>query len=91
MTGPVIMLDDAKAWLRVDSADEDTLIQGMIDTATAEALHLADALDQDAETIPDGIKTAILLHVAALYDKREDGTIPPASTALARRHRVWDI
>lgn len=34
-TEPVITLDDAKAWLKVETADEDALIQGLIDAFTA--------------------------------------------------------
>ena len=92
MTLPTIVtLEEAKVFLRVDHEDEDAILDGLIATATAEALHLADDLDSDAESFPEGIKTAVLLHVEALYDRANGGGVPDASAALARRHRDWSV
>lgn len=92
MTLPIIVtMEEAKAFLRLDHDDEDVLVEGFIATATAEALHLADDLDPEAESFPDGIKTAVLLHVEALYDRESGGGVPDASAALARRHRDWSV
>lgn len=92
MTLPTILtLDEAKVFLRVDHEDEDALVEGFIATATAEALHLADDLDPEADSFPEGIKTAVLLHVEALYDRHNGGAVPEASAALSRRHRDWSV
>lgn len=87
----IVTLNEVKAWLRVDYDDEDTVLEGMIETATAEALHLADGLEQGAEAVPPALKTAVLLHVASLFEGRSEGGVPPASSALARRHRNWSV
>lgn len=94
MTLPVICtLAEAKLFLRVDHDDEDAVIQELILTATAEALHLADDIDPEGETFPPGLKTAILMHVCAIYEDRynEGASVPDASAALARRHRNWSV
>jgi len=92
MTLPTIVtLEEAKLFLRFDAADLDGLIAGHLETATAEALHLADNIDPEAGSFPPGLKTAILLHVAALFELENGGSVPEASAALARRHRAWSV
>lgn len=66
-------LADVKIHLRVDSADENTLIQSFIDAAYA---HAADYCRRDfaveyAAALPDPIYVAILMHVADLFQNRE--------------------
>jgi len=91
MTLPVIAtLAEAKAILRLDTADHDAMIQGFLDTATEEALHQADGLDLTAP-IPAGIKTAVLLHTMKLYDGPDGHMQPEAASLLARRHRDWSV
>ncbi|AZS20062.1 head-tail connector protein [Caulobacter sp. FWC26] len=89
----IVTLEEAKAWLRLSEIEdhEDTVIQAMIETATAEALHLADGLEEGAEEVPPTLKTAVLLHVTSLFEERSEGGVPPASSALARRHRNWSV
>ena len=60
---PIISLEETKAFLRVDSDHEDTLIEGLILTATETAMAHADGLAADGE-IPESVRTSALLHVA---------------------------
>jgi uncharacterized phage protein (predicted DNA packaging) len=72
----MIDLTEAKLHLRVDIDDDDTLIQSMIDAATAAA---ADYLGMDVEDfggspsvpMPAPVRAAILLQVGDLYEFRE--------------------
>lgn len=65
-------LQDTKLFLRVDQNVEDTIIQAMIDAATAAT---ADYLNMDAADLdtdaPEPVKSATLLMVADLYANRE--------------------
>ena len=90
MADSIITLDEAKAFIRIDYADEDPLILQLIDTASETALAHADGL-QPAGPIPESVRTSALLHVARLYDGRHEGAAPPASVSLANRYRKWDV
>lgn len=87
---PLLSLAEAKLFLRVDHDDDDTLIEGLILTAAETALAHADGLTE-ADTIPESVRTSALLHVARLYDNREEGAAPVASVSLANRYRKWDV
>jgi len=90
MIAPILTLDETKAFIRVDDDGEDTLIQGLILTASETALAHADGL-LDGDEIPESVRTSALLHVARLYDNREEGAAPVASVSLANRYRKWDV
>ena len=86
----LITLDEAKAFLRVDHTEEDDLIEQLIATATETALAHADGLEE-GDPVPESVRTSAMLHVARLFDGREEGAAPPASVALANRYRAWDV
>lgn len=65
----MITLEQAKAHLRVDGDDEDTIIQAMIDAATAAALDYLNV--ESLEAMPAPVEAAILLQVGDLYVNRE--------------------
>lgn len=90
MPDPIITLDEAKAFLRVDYGDEDTLIEHLIATASETAMAHADGL-QSGDAVPDSVRTAALIHVARLFDSRHNEEQPPASLTLANRYRRWDV
>ena len=67
----LITLSEAKFHCRIDHGDEDTLIAGLIataTTATGDYLNAATALDSTAAA---PVKAAALLLVADLYENRE--------------------
>lgn len=82
----LIDLDVAKAHLRIDHGDEDTLIQLYIDAAQEQIeshlqLRVQDMPADPAEPVPDGfvrvnaaLQAAALLTIAHLYEHRESVT-----------------
>ena len=68
----MLTLAETKLHLRVDHSDEDTLIQSLMDTATAAC---ADYLNMAAAdlvvAVPAPVKSAALLLVGDLYSSRE--------------------
>ena len=69
----MLTLTETKLHLRVDQADEDSLIQSLITTATtATADYLNMPVAMMTSTVPSPIKAAALLMVAGLYTNRED-------------------
>ena len=87
---PLLSLAETKLFLRVDDDQEDTLIAGLILTAAETALAHADGL-LEGDTVPESVRTSALLHVARLYDNRDEGAAPVASVSLANRYRKWDV
>ena len=68
-------LFDVKNHLRIESSDEDTLLQSYLDAATA---SVADYLGQPLpDPVPAPVEAAILLRVGDLYENREGQTDRP--------------
>ena len=71
----VISLAEAKSYLRVDFADDDTFISGLIETG--ERLT-ADTVRKDLSVttnVTSAVKIAVLFAVAYLYEHREDANM----------------
>ena len=67
-----ILLDEAKAYLRVDSDDEDTLIAGMIESAKQICM---DIIRVDETIYPESspvVHIAMLYTLGYLYEHREE-------------------
>ena len=78
----IVTLAEAKLFCRIDQSEEDGIIQLMIDAATEAALSIADDWD-GAAPVPSRLKLAVLNHVGAAYDNREDGAgVPKGSASL---------
>ena len=93
----IVTLAEAKLHLRVDGADEDTLIQTYLDAAeSAAAQYLNRALyetsvgtDTTGLVMTKDVKVAVLLQVGALYADREDMTeMPTGSRVLLNPYRI---
>lgn len=68
----IIDLVAAKAHLNVMHDDDDVLIQGKIDAATAHLERLLGYVVEDEfETVPDDLKQAVLALVGHWYENRE--------------------
>lgn len=76
MTVALISTEDAKAYLRVDSSDEDTLIESLIAAATKQVQDITRQTDEEfmanEERALIRIRIAVLYTVAYLYEHRED-------------------
>ena len=84
----LVTLDEAKVYLRVDSADEDTLINSLLATAEKYCADVGRLTDDDWAAVVNTdqaedesremtgkraiLKTAILFSVGYLYEHRED-------------------
>lgn len=93
----LVTLDDAKVYLRVDSADEEALINGLLATAEkkcADVARLTDAEWAALNTEPTEndcfelagnravLRTAILFTVGYLFEHREEADIDKLDNTL---------
>ena len=67
----MIGLDEAKTYLRVDSADEDTFILSLLETAEGLVKDLSRLDDEEFENNENKVRIAILYATAYLYENRE--------------------
>lgn len=77
---PLITLDDAKRQGRIDTDDEDTLLQGYVDAAIASVANdLGFEVYEIDEEAPAPIKAAALLIFCGLYENRGSISTQPFS------------
>ncbi len=80
---PLVTLDEAKAHLKIEEADEDTDLQLKLDGAIELVVDYCDTQDPiwSSDTVPARVKSAILLVLGNLYGSRGDKTPsgPPIS------------
>ena len=76
-TTPLITLQDAKDHLRVDTDDEDSTIQLMVDAAIEYVTKALNNGPLDGATAPKMAKSAALLMVGSLFEHREATTTAP--------------
>lgn len=76
MTVALISTEDAKAYLRVDSSDEDALIESLIAAATKQVQDITRQTNEEfmanEERALIRIRIAVLYTVAYLYEHQED-------------------
>lgn len=67
----MLSLDEVKRYLRVDTSDEDALIESLIQTADSLVKDVArqDELDETAESV---VNIAEMYAIAYLYEHREE-------------------
>lgn len=68
----LVNVDEMKQYLRVDSSDEDTLIEGLIATAENMCRDVARLNNEEFYSESLTVKTAVLYAVAYLYEHREE-------------------
>ena len=69
----LLTLDDAKGYLRVDSADEDAMIGSLLSSAGRLCMDVARIADaEEFAALGDTAKTAVLYATAYLYEHREE-------------------
>ena len=69
----IVTLEDTKAWIRVDSNDEDILIESFI-KAAQELVEgvLRSPLSDYTEGVPEPVKHAVYFAVSKLYEERNE-------------------
>ena len=68
----LVTLEEAKAYLRVDTADEDSLIQSLLASSEKLAMDVARLLEEEAQQHQELMKTAVLFTLGYLYEHREE-------------------
>lgn len=68
----LITLEEAKQYLRVDTADEDTLIAAMLESAESICLDVARCGKDDLPEDPSPLRVAVLYALAYLFEHREE-------------------
>ena len=67
----VVSLAEAKQYLRVDSADEDGFISGLLETGEQMCRDVARLEEQELEQYPAMVRIAVLYVTAYLFEHRE--------------------
>lgn len=67
----MISLEEAKTYLRVDSADEDTLILSLMKTAEKLVKDVSRLSDEEFEREENRVRIAVLYATAYLFENRE--------------------
>lgn len=72
-----LTLDEVKEWLKVETSDDDQLIEDLLDSVKREADSFLqnpfEDEDGNPEDIPEDIKLGVLMKIARYYEKRVDG------------------
>jgi hypothetical protein len=68
----VILLEDAKLYLRVDGEEENTLITNFIITSEELCEGILRYPISELITVPETVKQAVLYAVANMYEQREN-------------------
>ena len=68
----LVTIDEAKLFLRLDSSDEDTLIESLILTSENICEDILRCKFEELEIIPETLKIAILYGTTYLYENREN-------------------
>ena len=67
----IITLDEAKLYLKVDGAEEDTLISNLIHTAEELCEGILRYPLTEFTVVPDLVKHTVIYAVASMYEQRE--------------------
>ncbi len=68
----LVSLDEVKEYLRIDVADEDALLTGLLATAQGLCESVARMSEEELEQAGGAARTAVLYAVAYLYEHREE-------------------
>lgn len=90
----VVMLDEIKQYVRIDTADEDTLLLTLLATAESLCCDILRSSFDEMEEVPEPVKTAVLYGVSYLYENREqadfkDLTITLKCLLFGQRNEVF--
>lgn len=86
----IVTMEEAKAFCRVLSTDEDVIFETLIAAATDAVAEYADAWDGEGEA-PARLRLAVLARVAAYFDSREMVAEAKGERMLIQPLRVLDL
>lgn len=86
----LVTLSEAKAHLRVDSADDDTLIAMMIEAASDAVIDVATGWDGEGD-VPARLKLAVLTRLAIMFDNRESAEAGKGELPMLTPLRTLEI
>ncbi|AOG00391.1 phage gp6-like head-tail connector family protein [Blastomonas sp. RAC04] len=86
----ILTLAEAKAHLRVDNDDEDSLIELMLESATDSVTDIATAWDGEGDA-PARLKLAVLTRVAVMFDNRHSAEAGHGEDRLILPLRELDV
>jgi len=78
----LITLDEAKLYLHIDSADEDSVITGFIETAEKLCMDIARVDETELLASKETARIAELYAVAYLYENRENADFGELTSML---------
>lgn len=84
----IVTLDEAKQHLAITNDLQDALIDGMLAVATDASLRYIGG-HPDSDPVPEVLRGAILMHVAAIYEGREGASLPEEAQSLLKDLREW--
>lgn len=90
----IVTIEKAKAWLRVDTNDEDALIEGFIAAAEDIVGGILRFPLSEFEKVPETVEQAICYAVSVMFEQRESLDIVALMTTLrgmlfAYRKDAW--
>ena len=68
----VVTLSELKGYLRIDTTDDDLLLEGLIETSEKLCADILRLLDISELESVGGVKTAVLYACSYLYEHREE-------------------
>lgn len=68
----LVTMEEAKAYLRVDTGDEDSLIQSLLIASAKLAMDVARLSEDEVSEHQELMKTAVLFTLGYLYEHREE-------------------
>lgn len=71
----MVTLDEAKNYLRIDFADDDGLIQQLIDSAENLTKDAGRLSDEEFEANDKAVRIAVFYAIGYLYEHREDADL----------------
>lgn len=90
----IVILEKTKEWLRVESNDEDALIESFITAAEDIVVGILRFPLSEFEEVPETVEQAVCFAVSLMYEQRESLDIVALLTALrgmlfAYRKDTW--
>ena len=85
----IVTLEKTKEWLRVESTDDDALIESFILAAEEIVQGVLRFPFTDLETVPEEIKQAVWYTVSQLYELRESFNITILLSTL--KHLLYEF